>query len=59
MTGTNTGDHGWVRTWGAAPRAPGAAVAAPDPFADAVHGSDAGYRALAGSIDLSLFDGEL
>ncbi|GLW29011.1 SGNH/GDSL hydrolase family protein [Actinoplanes regularis] len=32
---TKTTDHGWVRTWGAAPQAPGAAVAALDPFADA------------------------
>ncbi|BCJ48433.1 SGNH hydrolase [Actinoplanes ianthinogenes] len=34
MTGTNGPDR-WVRTWGAAPQAPGAAVAALEPFADA------------------------
>ncbi|GAA2692275.1 SGNH/GDSL hydrolase family protein [Actinoplanes palleronii] len=30
-----TETDGWVRTWGAAPQAPGAAVAALEPFADA------------------------
>ncbi|WP_250038438.1 SGNH/GDSL hydrolase family protein [Paractinoplanes maris] len=34
MTGTNA-DSGWVRTWGASPQAPDAAVAALEPFAGA------------------------